>query len=116
MNALSILSNENVASIRDIQKNPSKALRGVTRVMCGSKTIGFFLSNEEFAELVENQEAAASKLFVRRIAKARRDLKGGKKRAHKQDSVHCQLSLFSLHFPHARVFPVGKNRPGTDHQ
>ncbi len=78
MNTFSTLADERIASIREIQKNPSRMLRGITRVTRGSKTVGFFLSNEDFAELVENQEALASKPFVNRIAKARRDMKAGK--------------------------------------
>lgn len=78
MNKHSLLADERVASIRQVQKNPSAALRGITRVMRGSKTIGFFLSNEEFAELVESQEALASKRFVKTIAKARRATVGKK--------------------------------------
>jgi len=78
MTVCQALSQENVASIRDIQKNPSRALRGITRVTRGSKTLGFFLSNEDFAELVENQEAAASKGFVARVSKARKDLAAGR--------------------------------------
>lgn len=74
MNQFAILANERVASIRDLQKNPSAILKGITRVTRGSKTIGFFLSNEDFAELVESQEALNSKPFVRRIAQARRDI------------------------------------------
>jgi hypothetical protein len=78
MNTFSILADEQVASIREIQKNPSRMLRGVTRVTRGSKTIGFFLSNEDFADLVESQEALASKVFVKRVARARREAKTGK--------------------------------------
>ena len=74
MNKHSLLADERVASIREVQKNPSAVLRGITRVTRGSKTIGFFLSNEEFAELVESQEALSSKRFVKSISKARRDL------------------------------------------
>lgn len=72
-----MLADERVASIREIQKNPSRMLRGITRVMRGSTTIGFFLSNDDFVDLVENQEALASKPFLKRIAKARRDIKAG---------------------------------------
>ena len=67
------MADERVASIREVQKNPSAALRGITRVTRGSKTIGFFLSNEEFIELVENQEALLSKHFLKAIGKARRE-------------------------------------------
>ncbi|MFA5130729.1 MAG: hypothetical protein WC477_07530 [Patescibacteria group bacterium] len=78
MKAFSLLANERIASIRDIQRNPSRALSGVTRVMKGSETIGFFLANDDFADLVESHEALSSKAYIRRIAKARRDIKAGK--------------------------------------
>ena len=78
MNKFSLLADENTASVREIQRNPSRALRGITRVMRGSKTVGFFLSNENFDELVENQEATASRAHVRRVAQGRRDLAAGK--------------------------------------
>lgn len=60
-NSYRVLADERVASIRDVQKNPSKALQGVTRVMCGGKTIGFFFENEELNELIEDLEMTASK-------------------------------------------------------
>ena len=78
MNKFSMLANERIASIRDVQKNPSFALRGITRVTRGSKTIGFFLSNDEFADLVENQEALSSKIFIRQVAQARRQARNRK--------------------------------------
>jgi len=67
MNKFSMLANERIASIRDVQKNPSFALRGITRVTRGSKTIGFFLSNDEFANLVENLCAKWRKRGGRRV-------------------------------------------------
>ncbi|MBU0540284.1 hypothetical protein KKF59_01900 [Patescibacteria group bacterium] len=81
MDTFSILSNERIASIRDIQKNPSQTLKGITRVTRGGNTIGFFLSNDEFAELVESHEALSSPAFVSRVAKSRRELKSGKGKA-----------------------------------
>lgn len=79
MNAFSTLADERIASIREIQKNPSRMLQGITRVTRGSRTIGFFLSNDDFADLVESQEALTSKPFLKRMAKTRRDIKAGKK-------------------------------------
>lgn len=67
---LQVLQKERVASIRDIQKNPSRVLTGITRVVRGSKTIGFFLSNEEFDEFIEDVEASRSKELKRRVKKA----------------------------------------------
>jgi PHD/YefM family antitoxin component YafN of YafNO toxin-antitoxin module len=75
--AYQLLSREHVASVRDVQKNPSKALRGITRVTRGSKTVGFFFSNEEFDELLEDLEAAGSKALRSRVREARAGLKAG---------------------------------------
>jgi hypothetical protein len=72
-----LLSREHVASIRDVQKHPSKKLRGITRVMRGSKTLGFFFSNEEFDELLEDLEAASSKSLRAEVRKVRKGLKKG---------------------------------------
>lgn len=72
-----LLRREHVASIRDVQKNPSKSLRGITRVMRGSKTVGFFFSNEELDELLEDLEAAASTSLRARVKEARKGLEKG---------------------------------------
>ena len=72
-----LLTKEHVASIRDIQRNPSSTLKGITRVMRGSKTFGFFFSNEEFDELLEDLEAAASRQLRTRVKEARKGLKEG---------------------------------------
>lgn len=53
MNMLSLLAEERTASIREIQKNPSRALRGVTRVMRGSESLGVFVPMKELAAMVE---------------------------------------------------------------
>lgn len=69
------LVKEHIASIRDVQKNPSKSLQGITRVMRGSKTLGFFFANDELEELLEDIEAAASRPLRARVKKARQGLK-----------------------------------------
>ena len=69
--ALQVLAGENIASIRDVQKNPSRALKGVTRVMRGRKTIGFFFANAEWEELQEDMEMAGSKQLRTLAAKSR---------------------------------------------
>lgn len=76
-----LFAREHVASIRDVQKNPSKALRGITRVMRGSKTIGFFLSNEDWDEFLEDIEAMNSPSLKARVKRARRLLKTGEGRS-----------------------------------
>ena len=77
MSPAKLLAREHVASIRDVQQNPSKSLRGMTRVMRGSKTLGFFFSTEEFDELLEDLEAAASKDLRARVRVVRKSLKRG---------------------------------------
>ncbi len=77
MHAISLLVDEHIASIRDIQKHPSRALRGVTRVMRGSKTMGFFFSNEQWDEFLEDLEASASRTLRARVKDARKHLKKG---------------------------------------
>ena len=80
--AYQLLEKEHVASIREIQKNPSKALKGITRVMRGNKTIGFFFSNEEFDEILEDIEAISSKTLQKRVKKAREEIEKGEVYSH----------------------------------
>ena len=68
---LSLLLREKTASIREIQKNPSKALQGITRVMRGGKTYGFFLSARDMADWVENLEASQSAILKQRVQEGR---------------------------------------------
>ena len=77
MKPYQLLTQERIASIRDVQKNPSKALRGITRVMRGSKTVGFFFSNDDFDEILEDIEAGACRDLRRRVKTARAGLKKG---------------------------------------
>lgn len=67
--------NERVASIRDIQRSPSRVLQGVTRVTRGAETLGFFLSSSEFEDLLEDIEALGSNELKRRVRNARRGLR-----------------------------------------
>ena len=78
MSPLSLLVSERVASIRDIQRNPSRALRGVTRVTRGGKSVGLFFANQELEDFFEDLEASTSPKFLARIRKARKELKEGK--------------------------------------
>jgi hypothetical protein len=75
MKTYQLLTKERVASIRDVQKNPSQALRGITRVLRGNKTVGFFFSNEDFDEILEDLEAASSVDLRRRVRLVRQGLK-----------------------------------------
>lgn len=73
----SALARERIASIRDVQKHPSRALAGITRVIRGGKTIGFFLANEEWSDLMEDVDAAHSPAFRARVKSARKQAAAG---------------------------------------
>lgn len=79
----SVIGKENIASVRDIQRNPSQALRGLTRVMRGSQTMGFYFSQDLFDELLEDIEAAGSQRLKKRAKEAR----AGKGKTHMLDEV-----------------------------
>ncbi len=73
LSTLQALKMEHVVNIKELQKSPSRSLRGITRVLKGSMTLGYFLSAENFENFVEDLEAAASTGYRRRIAVARRE-------------------------------------------
>ena len=63
---LSLLLRERTASIREIQKNPSAALKGITRVMRGGSTFGFFIAKKEMEEWLEDVEMSQSQSLKER--------------------------------------------------
>jgi hypothetical protein len=91
--AIAVLAREHVASIRDVQKNPSRALTGITRVVRGSKTIGFFLSNEEWDGVLEDFKAMGSVAFRARITSARKQAKSGKATSFSEVAAQYGLSV-----------------------
>ncbi|MFA5994999.1 MAG: hypothetical protein WCW27_00775 [Patescibacteria group bacterium] len=78
LSTLSTLQQENIVTIRELQKNPSTALKNVTRIMRNGKTFGFFFAQSEMADLMEDLEALASPNYLRSIAKADKNIKEGK--------------------------------------
>lgn len=75
---LASVTRQRVATIRQIQQHPSKALQGVTRVFKNGKAIGIFLDEEALDELQEDLEALSSPTYIKSIAKARAEIKAGK--------------------------------------
>lgn len=71
------LAKENVVSIRELQKNPSQALKNVTRILRNGKTFGFFFSQEEFKDLLEDLQALSSPRYLKDIVKADEQIKQG---------------------------------------
>lgn len=78
MNQLQTLAQENVVSIRDIQKNPSKALKGITRVVKNNHTMGFYLDREAYDDLLEEEAMLNNPRIIREIKKARKEVQEGK--------------------------------------
>lgn len=62
---------EHVVNVKELQRSPSKSLKGLTRILRGSMTLGYFLDATIFENLVEDLEAVASHSYRKRIAKAR---------------------------------------------
>lgn len=70
------LKQEHVVNVKELQKSPSRALRGLTRILRGSMTFGYFLDANTFEDFVEDLEAASSTRYRQRIARARAE-RGG---------------------------------------
>lgn len=67
---LMIVNKEKVVSVRDVQRNPSAVLQGLTRIVKNGKTLGFFLNKEEWEELKEDMEALSSPQYLQSIRDA----------------------------------------------
>lgn len=78
MNQLQILAEENIVSIRDIQRNPSRALKGVSRVIKNNRTIGFYFDKEAYENLLEEEAMLNNPRFLKKIAEARKEAREGK--------------------------------------
>jgi len=71
LQTLKILKNEAIINIKELQKSPSQYLKGITRILKGKKTIGFFLDVEIFENLIEDLEAMNSPKYLDSIKRAR---------------------------------------------
>lgn len=75
LNTLQALKHERIVNIKELQKSPSRSLQGLTRILKGSTTLGYFLSAQDFEDFVEDLQAAQSLSYRRRIARSRRSKK-----------------------------------------
>ena len=75
---LELLAREQVVTIRDIQKNPSRVLQGITRIIRNGNTIGFFFSQVELEDLLENAEGKLSTAFKKKIQQGKKEIAQGK--------------------------------------
>ncbi|MEK7540075.1 MAG: hypothetical protein AAB558_02400 [Patescibacteria group bacterium] len=73
-----ILNQERVVSIRELQMNPSKVLKGITRIMKNGKSIGFFLDKEALEDMLEDFEALNSPKYLASIRRADQEIREGK--------------------------------------
>ena len=69
-NTLEILAGENIVPIRELQKNPSACLQGITRIVKGTKTLGFFFAKEEIDQIFEGYDFTRFPSFKRIIAES----------------------------------------------
>lgn len=75
LRTLQTLKNEEVVNIKELQKSPSRYLQGLTRILRGKKTLGYFLDENTFSQLVEDMEAISSPNYLKSIQKARKSKK-----------------------------------------
>lgn len=73
-----ILTQERVVSIRDLQKHPSQALQGVTRIVKNGKSLGIFFDEETLEDMLEDFEAMSSPKYLASIRKSDKEIKEGK--------------------------------------
>ena len=75
LQTLKLLQNEGVVNIKELQKSPSRYLQGLTRILRGKKTLGYFLSQDTFDDLIEDMEAMSSPNYLKSIMRARKTKK-----------------------------------------
>ncbi len=78
MNQLQVLAQENVVSIRDIQRNPSRVLKGITRVVKNNRTMGFYLDKENYEDLLEEEAMLNNPRFMKELEESYKQAKAGK--------------------------------------
>ena len=75
LQTLKLLKNEGVINIKELQKSPSRHLRGVTRILRGKSTLGYFFAEDIFSDLIEDLEAISSPNYLKSIMRARQSKK-----------------------------------------
>ncbi len=75
LQTLKLLQNERVVNIKELQKSPSRYLQGITRILRGKETLGYFLNEAVFSDLIEDIEAMSSPNYLKSIIRARQKKK-----------------------------------------
>ncbi len=71
LQTLKLLQNEGVVNIKELQKSPSRYLKGLTRILRGKETLGYFITGAVFDDLIEDMEAMSSPNYLKSIDRAR---------------------------------------------
>ena len=72
------IKSEHIVNVKELQKSPSRSLRGITRILRGKKSLGLFISEETINDFLEDLEAASSTTYLASIRTARREAKNRK--------------------------------------
>ncbi|MFH1292317.1 MAG: hypothetical protein ABIH87_03925 [bacterium] len=75
LQTLKLLQNEGVVNIKELQKSPSRYLKGLTRILRGKETLGYFITGAVFDDLIEDMEAMSSPNYLKSIIRARQSKK-----------------------------------------
>lgn len=75
LQTLRLLKNEGMVNIKELQKSPSRHLQGVTRILRGKTTLGYFFAENIFSDLIEDMEAMSSPNYLRSVIRARQSKK-----------------------------------------
>lgn len=75
LRTLKQLKNEGMVNIKELQKSPSRHLQGITRILRGKATLGYFFAEDIFNDLIEDMEAMSSPNYLKSIMKARQSKK-----------------------------------------
>ena len=75
LQTLKLLKHESMVNIKELQKSPSRHLRGITRVLRGKTTLGYFFAENIFSDLIEDMEAMSSQNYLKSVMRARQSKK-----------------------------------------
>lgn len=73
LQSLKLLKNEKMVNIKELQKSPSRHLQGITRILRGKTTLGYFFAEKIFNDLVEDMEAMSSPNYLKSVMRARKN-------------------------------------------
>ncbi len=78
LQTIALLAHEPVVGIRELQKNPSRHLKGVKRISRSGKTIGFFIAEKEMQDILEEMTAELTPKFKKMLRQSQQEFREGK--------------------------------------